>query len=781
MTNKNKAATLSPTGTHWGNYLVKTVDGEMIAVVSYPEDEEPSGIAQSLLDIQDPGVRIAQPMVRKGYLLQGRESDGRQRGKDSFVPVSWDIALDLAADALRDVRQEFGNEAIFGGSYGWASAGRFHHAQSQIHRFLGIFGGYVDSWGDYSTAAANAIVPYVLGRTFYQWVFESQTIEDIARYSGSLVLFGGAALKNTQVNVGGLGSHNAKRKLEQLRAAGVSVYNISPIRDDVCDEAGAHWMPCIPNTDTALMLGLAHTLVSEGLQDQHFLDTYCAGWDIFLDYLTGEADGQAKSAEWAATICGIAAPEIQALARAMAAERCAIGVSWSLQRQEHGEQSYWMAIVLSAALGWMGLPGGGITFGYGCVHNAGFGSRASPTFPMGALPQRENLVEAAIPVARITDMLLHPGAAYDYNGRSLHYPDIKLIYWAGGNPFHHHQDLNRLRQAWAKPQTIIVNESVWTATARHADIVFPATTTLERNDIGGGSYNPYLTPMHKVVEPYADSRDDYAIFSGLAERLDILNEFTEGLDESGWLKRLYTVSRDSAAAHDVDLPDFDTFWAGEQINIQHQLPHQVWFMEKFREDPAGHPLPTPSGKIEIFSATIDSFNYEDCPGHPVWLDKEEWLGAELAQTYPLHLISNQPKKKLHSQLDFGRNSRDAKAQGREIIRLHPDDAVNRNIKDGDIVRVFNSRGSCLASAELTDRLMPRVVELPTGSWYDPEDPRVDGSLEIHGNPNVLTRDKGASSLSQGPTAHSCLVDVELYEKPLPPIKVFSPPERDLGG
>ena len=113
--------------------------------------------------------------------------------------------------------------------------------------------------------------------------------------------------------------------------------------------------------------------------------------------------------------------------------------------------------------------------------------------------------------------------------------------------------------------------------------------------------------------------------------------------------------------------------------------------------------------------------------------------------------------------------------------MHPDDAVNRNIKDGDIVRVFNSRGSCLASAELTDRLMPRVVELPTGSWYDPEDPRVDGSLEIHGNPNVLTRDKGASSLSQGPTAHSCLVDVELYEKPLPPIKVFSPPERDLGG
>lgn len=112
--------------------------------------------------------------------------------------------------------------------------------------------------------------------------------------------------------------------------------------------------------------------------------------------------------------------------------------------------------------------------------------------------------------------------------------------------------------------------------------------------------------------------------------------------------------------------------------------------------------------------------------------------------------------------------------------MHPDDATKRHIKHGDIVRVFNSRGSCLASAELTDRIMPRVVELPTGSWYEPEDAEVDGSLEIHGNPNVLTQDKGSSRLGQGPAAHSCLVDVELYEKPLPPVKVFSQPKIEFG-
>ena len=776
MTTEDNATKVYPTSSHWGNYLVKTVEGAMTAVDSYPADEEPSGIAQSLLDSQNPDVRIAQPMVRKSYLEHGRKSDGGQRGKEPFVPVSWDVALDLAADALTGVRQEFGNQAIYGGSYGWASAGRFHHAQSQIHRFLRTIGGYVDSRDDYSCAAAHNIVPRVLGRSFYEWGFEPQTIDDIAQNSGSLVLFGGAALKNTQINVGGLGSHTGRQKLARLKEAGVSVYNISPVRDDVCEEAGARWIACKPNTDTALMLGLIHTLVSEGLHDQSFLDTYCEGWDKFHDYLMGTTDGQAKNAKWASGICGIADTEIQQLARVMAAKRCTIGVSWSLQRQEHGEQSYWMAITLASALGYMGLPGGGITFGYGCVHNIGFSDRAWINFSLGAVPQGDNPIDAFIPVARISDMLLNPGTSYDYNGQSLTYPDIRLIYWAGGNPFHHHQDLNRLRKAWANPETIIVNESVWTATARHADIVFPATTSLERNDLGGGSWDTYLTPMHKVVEPYAQSRDDYAICSGLAERLGFEEEFTEGLDEMDWVKRLYEETRINAAQADVQLPDFDAFWAGEQINIQDQLPEKVWYVEKFRADPVGHPLTTPSGKIEIFSSTLHSVNYADCPGHATWLDKDEWLGSELAKTYPLHLLSNQPKKKLHSQLDFGRNSLDAKAQGREIIRLHPDDAATRNIRDGDIVRVFNSRGSCLASAELTDCVIPQVVELPTGSWYDPEDPQVDGSLEVHGNPNVLTRDKGSSSLGQGPSAHSCLVDVALYQKPLPPIKVFSQPE-----
>jgi len=776
MDEEAKPDTLIPTSTHWGNYLVEKKNNDISAIRTYQEDEEPSDIGQSLLDYRNPDVRIAEPMVRLSYLNAGRAGGGALRGKEPFVPVSWEKALDLAASAISEIKKDYSNEAIYGGSYGWASAGRFHHAQSQIHRFLRTCGGYVDSRDDYSSAAAWRIVPYFFGRSFYEWATEPQSMEDIVEHSGCLVLFGGAALKNTEVNAGGLGAHNARRKLSEVREAGVKVYNISPLRDDAADESGAEWLSCIPNSDVAIMLAITHSLVDENLQDQAFLDKYTEGWNKFLPYLMGETDGQAKNADWAASLSGVDTDTIRELARTMAAERSVISVSWSLQRQQHGEQSYWMAAVLAAALGHIGLPGGGITFGYGCIHNIGFGGRELPPYSTGALPQGQNPVDKFIPVARIADMLLHPGEPFDYDGNSYSYPDIKLIYWAGGNPFHHHQDLNRLRKAWTKPETIIVNESVWTATARHADIVFPVNTMLERNDMSGGGFDNYLTPMPKVIDSYAESRSDYEIFSELAERLGVGNEFTEGLDEMAWVKRLYQVTRDNAAEVGIQTPEFDDFWSGQQFNLKDQYPPRVWPMEKFRDNPDTNPLTTPSGKIEIFSETINGYNYDDCGGHPFWFDKDEWLGSDLAKKYPLHLNSNQPKKKLHSQLDFGRNSRDAKAKGREIVRMHPQDASDRNIKNGDVVRLFNDRGACLASAQLTDRIRPRVIELPTGSWYDPEDPKSDDSLEVHGNPNVLTRDKGTSKLAQGPTAHSCLVEMELYTDPLPPIKVFNQPE-----
>jgi biotin/methionine sulfoxide reductase len=138
------------------------------------------------------------------------------------------------------------------------------------------------------------------------------------------------------------------------------------------------------------------------------------------------------------------------------------------------------------------------------------------------------------------------------------------------------------------------------------------------------------------------------------------------------------------------------------------------------------------------------------------------------------MISNQPRTQLHSQFDHARTSRERKIRGRERARLNPNDAAARGIVDGDIVKVFNDRGACLAGVEISDDIRPAIIELPTGAWFDPQ--TVNGEeLEVHGNPNVLTPDKGTSSLAQGCSGHSCLVEVEKYEGELPEVIVFRQP------
>src|SRR6202012_2014310 len=205
-------------------------------------------------------------------------------------------------------------------------------------------------------------------------------------------------------------------------------------------------------------------------------------------------------------------------------------------------------------LGQIGLPGGGFVYAMGSLANIG---KPSLAVPLPTLPQRQNKVSDIIPVARIADLLLNPGAAYDFNGRRLTYPDVRLVYWAGGNPFHHHQDLNRLRRAFARLDTLVVHEIGWTATARHADVVLPCTMTLERSDIGASSNDPLIVPMRPVAKPFGEARDDYAIFSALAERLGRGEGFTEGRHPQQGLEFLYEPIRAPLAAQGLLAPSFD--------------------------------------------------------------------------------------------------------------------------------------------------------------------------------------------------------------------------------
>jgi len=764
-----------PTATHWGNFLVDVDDDSIVAVHGYADDPEPSPIGQSLIDSRDRGVRIDQPMMRAGYRAHRRAGTGGGRGREPFVAVSWEEALDRAAEALAEVKAGHGNSAIYGGSYGWASAGRFHHAQSQLHRFLKQFGGYTESDRTYSAAAGEVLLPHILGSDLYTLFLHTTPWADVRDHGEVVLCFSGVSPKNLQVVMGGPGAHTAPGQLRECRAAGVRFINVSPLRDDLPAELDAEWIPIRPVSDTALILALCHTLVVENLHDVAFLARYTVGFERFRAYLLGETDGQPKNADWSQALTTVPADRVRELARLIARRRTFIPMGWALQRAEHGEQPYWAATVLMAMLGQFGLPGAGIGHGVGSLHTIGFMGRRLIPFRWGTFEQGTNPVDSVIPVARVTDMLEKPGQPFDYDGRRLVYPRIELIYWAGGNPFHHHQDLNRLRRAWERPGTVIVNEQVWTATARHADIVFPVTTAQERNDVAFNTFDQYVSPMPRLLPPFAQARHDYEVFSALAERLGFAARFTEGRDEMQWVRHLYAVSRERAASHGVRLPAFEEFWAGEHFSLVDQLAESTLMFEAFRADPERHPLGTPSGRIEIHSQVIESFGYADCPGHPVWLDKVEFQGSERAARFPLHLISNQPAPRLHSQLDFGRVSRATKVAGREPATLHPDDAAARGIAAGDVIRIFNDRGACLAGAVLSSGIRAGVVQLATGAWYDPIDTADGLGLDLHGNPNVLTRDVGTSSLGQGPTAHSCLVEVERYVGTPPAVRVFEPP------
>lgn len=755
---------------HWGAARPQVDTGRVLCLAPFETDREPSPLLPATMQSLYSELRIRQPMVRSSWLERVAGIDHRRgRGRDGYIAVGWSEALDLAAAEIAATIERSGNRAIYAGSYGWASAGRFHHAPSLLHRLMNCVGGSVQHEQTYSYAAAQTICPRVVGSNDCVFGGASTTWPSIAAHTERMFFFGGFNARNTQINAGGVLNHESTlRAAEVARKPGFGAYSISPIRDDSPASLNAQWVPIRPGTDVALMLGIAHALIETGEVDQGFLATHTVGYERLRDYILGSG-GEPRSPRWAAAISGVPEATIRELAQQMARHRSLLTGTWSLQRADHGEQPYWMMIALAAMLGQVGLPGGGVCFGYGSI-----GNRGEPRSPFGSPRMEEgyNAVDLRIPVARVADLLLEPGAKLQFDGRQIEYPAIELVYWAGGNPFHHHQDLNRLVQAFARPQTIIVNEVFWTATARRADIVFPATTALERNDLAASSSDNHLMAMKRQIDPVGQARADFDIFLGLAQRLGVEAGYSLGLDEAGWLRRLYGQLAERCARGGHPLPDFDEFWAAEVLPLP-AANKRVDLFADFRADPAARPLGTRSGRIELWSQSIADYAYEGLPAHPAWLEPHEWLGN--AAPDELHLISNQPATRLHAQLDPFGASLASKHRGREPLRLNPADAARRGLKSGDIVRVYNSRGACLAALMPDDAVMPGVAQLATGAWYDPIEPGTAGSLEVHGNPNVLTSNRPASPLSQAPVHHSTLVRIERFEGALPPIRVHQPP------
>ncbi len=772
-------------GSHWGAFKAVVDGGKFVKALPIEEDKFPTVQLDGVQDSVYSPSRIKYPMVRAGFLKDGHKSNTSERGAGNFVRVSWDEAIDLVAKEIDRVRNQHGNTSIFGGSYGWKSVGKLHNCRNLLGRMLNTFGGYVNHIGDYSTAASQVIMPHVMGTLE---VYEQQTTWPVVVENSDMIVWWGADPMITNQIDWVMCEHGGYEGMDAWKKSGKPTLCIDPIKTDTVRYFGAEWIAPRPHTDVAMMLGIMYTLLEENLYDKDFIDQYTVGFDKFLPYLKGDSDGTPKTPEWAEGICGVPAATMKDLARRWAKNRVMLMSGWSLQRADTGEQKHWMLVTLACMLGQIGLPGGGFGLSYH-YSSGGTPTCNAPILPgitatgkaVKGAPWLEKSGLSAIPLARIVDMLENPGKIIDFNGRKVTYEDIQMIYWVGGNPFSHHQDRNRMVKAWQKPETIVVHDMFWTATARHADIVLPVTTSYERNDIEqGGSYSLRLmVGMHKVVDPLVEAKSDFEIFRLISAKLGNEKGFTDGKDEMAWIKGFYGEALKQAKAKKIPMPEFDEFWNGRSVLTFEPTEAQKNFVRygDFREDPLLEPLGTPSGKIEIYSKTIEGFGYDDCPPHAKWMEPFEWLGAEKAKQYPLHVITAHPKYRLHSQL-AGSMLREKyyAVQGREPMLINPKDAAARGIKDGDIVRLHNDRGQILVGAKVTDDIIEGVVRVYEGGWYDPVEGGKPGTLDAYGDVNVLTRDKGTSKLAQGNCGHTLLAQAEKYTGAVPEVKVFDPPK-----
>ncbi|ARC90713.1 trimethylamine-N-oxide reductase TorA [Rhodovulum sp. MB263] len=770
-------------GCHWGVFYGMVEDGRAVEFKPWEGDPAPSPQLPGVLDSLYSESRIRYPMVRRAWLEQGPGADPDGRGSGDFVRVSWEKAIELVAGEITRVRETYGHPAVFAGSYGWKSPGKLHNCQTLLRRMLNLTGSYTNSVGDYSTGAAQVILPYVSGSIE---VYEQCTTWDNLAKNCELMVFWGANPLNNSEICWQVADHGSFRGVDQIKEAGVESICIDPVRTETAQHLDSEWIAPRPQTDVAMMLGIMHTLHAEGLHDQAFLDRYTVGFDKFLPYLLGETDGTPKSAEWASEICGVPAEKLRELARRFAAKRTMLALGYSTQRQHHGEQVHWALITLASMLGQIGLPGGGYGLSY---HYASGGAPTHTTPILKAIDDASGIkVDGAawlaasgavsIPVSRLVETLLNPGKVMQFNGHEIELPEIKLAYWAGGNPFSHHQDRNEMLRAWRRLDTFIVHDIQWTASARHADIVLPATTSYERNDIEQvGDYAlSHIVPMKKIVEPVFEARSDYDIFADIADKLGRGYEFTQGLSEMDWIRGFYEAAKIEARAKGMEMPVFDAFWdSNKPLAFPLEDAQKDWVRHAdFRADPLLNALGTASGKFELYSTAIEKYGYDDCPPHATWMEPIERLGGPTT-VFPLAVASNHPDLRLHSQL-CGTAIRETYAvQGREPCWMNPADAEARGLSDGEVVRVFNQRGQILAGLVITDVIRPGVIRVSEGGWFDPVEPRKIGSLCAYGDINNLTTGVATSRLAQGNCGQTAMAEVERFEGPLPPVTVFSQP------
>lgn len=699
--------------------------------------------------------RLKYPMKRVG-----------PRGSGEFERIGWNEAYELIATSLKNIQTKYGNEAIYlnygTGTLGGTVTKSWPPAATLIARLMNCYGGYLNHYGDYSTAQIAAGLNYTYGG------FAAGNSPSDIENSKLVVLFGNNPAE-TRMSGGGVTYY-----LQQAKAkSNARMIIIDPRYTDTAIGKEDLWLPIRPGTDAALVAGMAYVLISENMVDEDFLEKYCVGYDEktlpesaprnahYKAYILGDGEDQTpKTPEWASKITGIPESTIIKVAREIGHTKpCYIAQGWGPQRTRNGELASRAIAMLPILTGNVGIHGGNT------------GARESYyTIPFDRFPTLQNPINTSISMFMWTDAITRgpqmTALRDGVRGKDQLDVPIKFIWnYAGNCIINQHGNINKTKEILSDDkqcEMIVVIDNHMTSSAEWADILLPDLTTSEQMDFAMdgnfGSMNSIIF-CDQVIQPRFDCQSIYDMCSGIAKALgdfdgeNVYDKFTEGRNQEEWLHYIY----ENARSKDAELPTFEEFREKGIIKRRNPEGHGVAY-KKFREDMDNNPLTTPSGKIEIYSEALANIRdtWEIPEGDvidplPIYVSTPDGWDDPKRKTYPLQLIGFHYKARTHST--YG-NVEVLKAAARQEVWINPIDAKKRHIRNGDLVKLKNQYGETHINAKVTPRILPGVVAMGEGAWHKTNQHGVD----VAGSFNVLATQE-PSPLAKGNPSHTNLVEI----------------------
>jgi molybdopterin guanine dinucleotide-containing S/N-oxide reductase-like protein len=761
--------------------------------------------------------RLQYPMIRVDF-DPNHERHPENRGKSGYRRLSWDEALDIVAAEMKRIRAEYGPSAIMSRPSSHHNWGNFGYRTSVWARFFNLIGfteilDNPDSWEGWHWGSAHAYGFFWRLGLPEQYDLLEETLKNT-----ELIVCWGNDPDSTHGVYGGQESAIWRLWLQQL---GIKQIHIDPFCNYTAVIQADKWIAPRPGTDAAMAEAIAYTWLADGTYDKDYVDSHTLGFEEFARHIRGEEDGVPRTAAWAEEICGIPARTIIALAKEWAAKRTMLsagtrGGESGACRQAYGTEWSRLMVYLQAMQG-LGKPGVNI---WGTTMGAPF--NPSPDFPgynVGGINRLArnpavNPVEQRINRLLVPDAVLDPPVSWRGPGvcaKSLEqqfeeyvypmpgYSEVKMFYRYGGSYFSTMVDTGKWARMYQSPKLeFVVNQDCWWSTeTKFADVILPACTNLERNDIsewahpGGASLHSSIECNHRIIvyqqkciEPLFESRSDYWILSQIADRLGVKEDYTEGNSEEDWIEKFFYASELPKYIGFDEFKKKGYYLVGVPQDYQ-PTPALRWFYEgrscdtpdyrnPKRGTPAASELGTYSGKIEFVSQSLSEHFPEDRERPPLARYIPSWEGyqSELASKYPLQLIAPHPRMSFHTHHDSHTPWLGEIPANRvwkdgyywQVVRLHPIDAAARDVHHGDIIKLYNDRAEVLGIAWITERMRPGVVHSYEGSArYEPVEPGNSRSPDRGGCVNALTPSRLISHNVSGMAPNSCLIEVCKWE------------------